>query len=246
MAEIDVKNQSSKQSSESGSQNLQRRGESDVSRTRSREWDPWASSLTPADFFSSNPFTLMRRMSEEMDRAFGHTFGHTSRGGWYPAVEVSEQNGQLEVHAELPGLKPEDVKVEVTDDALIIRGEKKYEREHHLGKAYRSERQYGEFYREIPLPQGVKAEQAKAQFRNGVLEITVPVPEEANRRREIPIHSGETSGTASAGASVSAARAGSQGSEGSSSSTGSTTSSSARERTTAGSGGSSRGGSSSR
>ena len=209
MADIDVKNQSSNQSSESGSQNLQRQGESGMSRGRSRGWDPWGLSLTPADFFSSSPFGLMRRMSEEMDRAFGHAFGQTSGGtgaGWYPAVEVREQNGQLQVHAELPGLKPEDVKVEITDNALIIQGERKYEREHHLGKAYRSERRYGEFYREIALPEGVKADQAKAQFNNGVLEITVPVPEEASRRRQIPINADASSArpTATAAADTAA------------------------------------------
>ena len=202
MADINVKDQSSKQGSESDTQNLQRQGGTGVARGRPGAWDPSGLSLRPADFFSSNPFSLMRRMSEEMDRAFAHAFGYSggSTGGWYPAIDVREQNGQLQVHAELPGLKPEDVKVEVTDDALIIRGERKYEREHQAGKAYRSERHYGEFYREIALPQGVKADQAKAQFNNGVLEITVPIPEEASRRREIPIHSEGTSGSASAAA----------------------------------------------
>lgn len=210
MADIDVKNQSSKQGSETGSQSLQRQGESGVSRGRPGGGDPWGFSLTPADLFSSNPFTLMRRMSEEMDRAFGHGFGQAS-GGWYPPVEVAEQNGQLQVHAELPGVKPEDVKVEITDDALIIRGERKSEHEHHVGKAYRSERHYGEFYREIALPQGVSAEQAKAEFRNGVLEISVPIPQEASRRREIPIQSGEMTSAAASGSSASAAGAGGQG-----------------------------------
>ena len=202
MADINVKDQSSKQGSESDTQSLQRQGGTGVARGRSGAWDPWGFSLRPADFFSSSPFSLMRRMSEEMDRAFAHTFGYPggSSGGWYPAIDVREQNGQLQVHAELPGLKPEDVKVEVTDDALIIHGERKYEREHQAGKAYRSERHYGEFYREIALPQGVKADQAKAQFNNGLLEITVPIPEEASRRREIPIHSEGTSGSASAAA----------------------------------------------
>src|SRR5579863_2235398 len=116
MAEIDVKNQSSSQSSEGKKQELQRQSGGGVS--RSRGWDPF--SLSPAEFYSSNPFAMMRRMSEEMDRTFGQFFCQASGGSggctWYPANEVAENNGQLQVHAELPGLKPEDVKVEVTND----------------------------------------------------------------------------------------------------------------------------------
>jgi HSP20 family protein len=155
-------------------------------------------------------------MSEEMDRTFSHFFGGQSSGrgfgGWSPAIDVEERNGQLEVHAELPGLKPEDVKVEVTNDALVIRGERKYEREHREGQSYRSERRYGEFYRAIPLPEGVNTEEAKAQFRDGVLQITVPVPQQAGKRREIPIQSGQSSasasGSSSSGASAASAGAG--------------------------------------
>jgi HSP20 family protein len=156
-------------------------------------------------------------MSEEMDRNFSHFFGGQSSGHglgtWSPAIDVEERNGQLEVHAELPGLKAEDVKVEVTEDALIIRGERKYEREHKIGQAYRSERRYGEFYRAIPLPEGVDAEKAKAQFRDGVLEVTVPVPQQAGKRREIPIQSGESpaAGSSSAAAASAGASGGTSG-----------------------------------
>jgi HSP20 family protein len=174
--------------------------------SRSGDWDPFGFSLNPREFFS-NPFAVMRRMSEEMDRAFAQFYGQqgagrSSQSGWMPAIDVSEREGQLHVHAELPGIKPEDVKVEVTNDALVIHGERKYEHQHQIGKAYHSERRYGEFYREIPLPEGVNAEQARAQFRDGVLEVTVPVPQQASRRREIPISSGETgrSSAAAAGA----------------------------------------------
>jgi HSP20 family protein len=205
MAEVDVKKSSTQnltdtQSSKTNEQGLQRQEKgTDVS--RSGGWDPFGFSLTPADLFSANPFSLMRRMSEEMDRTFGSFFGQSDRGSgtWFPAIEVAEQNGQLQVHAELPGIKPEDVKVEVTNDSLILRGERKSENEQRSGGTYRSERRYGEFYREIPLPQGVNPEDAKAQFRNGVLEITVPIPERASNRRQIPIQSGESS-TASAAA----------------------------------------------
>ncbi len=201
MANVNVKNQSSDQTSRENAQenttSLLRR-QSDASLSRSRGTDPFGSLLSPAEFSYNNPFTLMRRMSEEMDRTFGQFFGQTSGGAggnWYPAIEVTEHDGQLQVHAELPGIKPEDVKVEITDDVLILSGERKSEHEHRIGQTHRSERRYGEFYRQIALPEGVKADQAKAQFRDGVLEISVPVPQQARNRREIPIETAEATGT---------------------------------------------------
>jgi HSP20 family protein len=233
MADVSVKNQSSnqpsKESSKTENQQLQRQSEGRASQWRG--WDPFGLSRSRGeDFFSSNPFSMMRRMSEEMDRTFGQFFGPAmgARGGtWHPAIEVAEENGQLHVHAELPGLKPEDVKVEITDDSLVIRGERKSEREHRIGSAYRSERSYGEFYREIALPEGVNADQAKAEFRNGVLEITVPVPQQASQRREIPIGTGETTGTTSSAASGQPATPGRKPATGETSGTGSSTTSSA-------------------
>lgn len=151
-------------------------------------WDPLSWS-TPSELFSS-PFSLVRRFSEEMDRTFGRFFSRDDgESFWSPAIEVTENDGQLKVHADLPGLKPEDVRVEVTDDQLIIQGERKYEREEKKKGVYHSERRYGQFYRAIPLPEGANTEQTKAQFENGVLEITMPVPEQENNRREIPIES---------------------------------------------------------
>ena len=103
------------------------------------------------------------------------------------------------VRAELPGLNKDDVKVEVTDDGLIIRGERKQEHEEKGEGFYRSERSYGQFYRLIPLPEDVNTDQVRADFSNGVLEITVPVPERQQRRREISIGAGgEQSQAASA------------------------------------------------
>jgi HSP20 family protein len=155
--------------------------------------------LSPREFFSANPFSLMRRMSEEMDRVFGE-FGwgraqeQGDGGTWTPAVEVSEREGNYVVTAELPGLRPEDVKVEVANDALVIEGERKYEHEESKGGVRRSERRYGRFYRAIPLPEGVNPDQVKANFQNGVLEVKMPIPQQQQNRRQIPIEAGSAKG----------------------------------------------------
>jgi HSP20 family protein len=182
MPEIDVK----KQQGSEGKGTLQKR-ETGMAR---RFWDPFASPLTAPEFFGADPLSWMRRIHDEMDRSFARVFGREGDVGpvmWAPAVEVAEREGKFHVRAELPGLKPEDMKVEITDDSVIIQGERKSEQEETKGGIYRSERRYGQFYREIPLPEGAKAEQAKAQFRDGVLEVTVPAPEQASKRRAIPI-----------------------------------------------------------
>jgi HSP20 family protein len=88
--------------------------------------------------------------------------------------------GKFRLLAELPGLKPEDVKVAVTEDAVTIEGERKYEKEEKREGFYHNERSYGRFYRSVPLPKGADAEKVSAAFNNGVLEETIPVPD-ANR-----------------------------------------------------------------
>jgi HSP20 family protein len=163
-----------------------------------RGYDPFY--MNPREFMA-NPFAMMRRMSDEMDRMleeFGGGRGESGGGLWSPVIEVSEREGNCTVHAELPGLKPEDVKVEVLDDALVIHGERRSENQQNEGGVRRTERQYGQFYRAIPLPEGAEAEQAKARFENGVLEVTVPVTNKGANRRQIPIE-GSTSGSSGRG-----------------------------------------------
>lgn len=140
----------------------------------------------------------MRRMSEEMDRTFGQFFGQSGGRGrqWHPELEITEKNGKFCIQTDLPGLRPDDVKVEITGDRLTISGERKSENENREGGTYRSERRYGQFYREIALPEGVKAEEAKANFHDGVLEITLPIPQQTSNRRQIPIQTGEAAGQA--------------------------------------------------
>ena len=114
---------------------------------------------------------------------------------WTPTVEISEQDGKYRILAELPGLSPDDVRVEVEDDALVLQGERQVEREGTEGGMRRSERQFGFFYRRIPLPEGANPEQAKAQFHDGILEITVPAPDRQTKRRQIQIEADNKSST---------------------------------------------------
>jgi HSP20 family protein len=145
------------------------------------------------DYFNFDPFAMMRRLSEEMDRAFGTTFGLTrghvpnETGVWAPAVEVREHDNQVEISAELPGLNKDDVKVEFTDEGVVIEGEKRREEEKTEGGMHRSERVYGRFYRFIPLHDGADPEKAKAEFKNGVLRVTLPVAANRKQGRRIQI-----------------------------------------------------------
>jgi len=144
------------------------------------------------DLFSFSPLSMMRRLSEEMDRAFGSSFGLSrgfpESGMWTPPVELRERDGNLEITAEMPGMNKDDVKVECTDQGIIIEGEKKREHESNEGGFHRTERSYGHFYRMVPLPEGAQAENAKAEFRDGVLQVKVPIPEGKHKSRQIPIN----------------------------------------------------------
>jgi HSP20 family protein len=167
-----------------GAQGIERRG----------SYFPSLFSLNPRDFFTMSPVGLMRRFADEMDRAFsnfatpaGATWGELT---WAPAVEIRQDDDNLVVSAELPGLTEKDVKVEATPDGLVIEGERKREYSGEEGGYQRSERSYGRFWRLIPLPEDAEVENAKANFENGVLEVTIPAPESQRRRRQIPISAG--------------------------------------------------------
>lgn len=167
---------------------------------------------------SYSPFDMMRRFSEDVDRLFGSFgFGNlgwpfesgyesgrmpASRGTsmtsrtWAPAVDVFTRGDDLVVSADLPGIKPEDVTIETEGNNLILRGESNMERNE---QGY-YERSYGSFYRTIPLPQGVNADNAQAQFNNGVLEITLPgaAKQLQPQRRRIAIQGAQSGQAASA------------------------------------------------
>jgi HSP20 family protein len=134
---------------------------------------------------------MMRRFSEEMDRVFSNAWGRGAErfgwAGWSPAIEVREEDGHLEIAAELPGMTKDDVKVECTGEGLVIEGEKRQEHEETKGGIRRSERSYGHFRRVVPLPEGAEVDKAKADFKDGVLQVHVPIPENKKQRRQIPI-----------------------------------------------------------
>jgi HSP20 family protein len=140
----------------------------------------------------SDPFSAMRR---EMDRLFDEFRG--VRGGLYeagfvPAVNVRQKDGSIEVTAELPGMDEKSVEVTVADNALTIRGEKSEERtEEKDGGLQISERSFGSFIRTIPLPVEVDEDKAAAQFKNGVLTVTLPLAADADRKtKKIAVKSG--------------------------------------------------------
>ena len=136
---------------------------------------------------ASDPFAIFRQMRSDLDRMFDDSSWPAMRWAslparapdgltWSPTIEVFEKNNRLVTKVDLPGLKREDVKVEVTDGYLAISGERKSEAEEKKENFFRCERNYGSFYRAVPLPEGVKLEDVKASFSDGVLEVSVPLP----------------------------------------------------------------------
>ena len=147
-----------------------------------------------------DPFGVMQRFADEMDRMFddfgvGRRWGlnpwrGAASGPWSPQVEVFQKGDQLTVRVDLPGMKREDISIEVSDNAITLQGERRGEHHEEGEGYYRSERSYGSFSRTIPLPDGAIADQAKASFADGVLEITMPAPP-ASKGRRIEISDGK-------------------------------------------------------
>jgi HSP20 family protein len=170
-----------------------------------------------ASAFMANPFAFAEAMSEEMDRLFD-SYGTTGQGGrelqsgsgrgqqrgqqvglqgrrglasWAPPMEVLQRGNQIVVRTELPGMKPDDVHIDVEDGMLTISGERQQSREDREEGYFHTERSYGTFARSIALPDNVDEEQIRARYEHGVLEVTVPIPEQQRQRgRRVQIQSG--------------------------------------------------------
>ena len=140
-----------------------------------------------------SPFRVLQRFADEIDRMFddiGRRWGgmpafreRATADMWAPQIEVFQRENELVIRADLPGMKRDDITVDITEDAVTIQGERRQESEDEREGVYRSERVYGSFYRAIPLPEAAIIEQANATFRDGVLEITMPVPPKSKGRR---------------------------------------------------------------
>ena len=137
------------------------------------------------------PTGELSRLRREMDDLWSRFFGapaETVSTAWMPSIDLSETDGDIQVKAELPGLESDDIDVNISGDLLTIRGEKKEEREAEEKSYHARERYYGAFQRTVRLPSEVKAEDAEARFKNGVLNLKLPKAETA-RSRKIEIKS---------------------------------------------------------
>lgn len=147
---------------------------------------------------------MMQRLSQEMDQLFdefwrgnlGRMSEPTSQGMsglmqgmWSPQIEAFRPGNELVVRADLPGMNKDDIEVEIEEGTLVLKGERRQQDEQNQQGYYRSERSYGSFVRRIPLPEGVEAEQAQATFKDGVLEVTLQIPEQPSSSRKITVNS---------------------------------------------------------
>ena len=129
----------------------------------------------------------IRTFIEDVHRELGTT--DISKSSYVPRVNISEDVVNIYVHAEIPGMAKEAVKVTLTDGVLTLRGEKRQEAKKVDQKFFRIERRYGEFVRQFTLPENVNEDAVSANFTNGVLEIMIPKKEpEKPKEREVPIN----------------------------------------------------------
>ena len=145
----------------------------------------WRRSESPMRRAEEHPFFALHREMNQMFDEFSRSFDLTPFGGgksfgtFSPSIDVREDEKEVIVKAELPGLDEKDVEVTLADDALTIRGEKKDEKEEKGKDYWHRETSYGSFRRVISLPEGINTEKADARFKNGVLTVTLPRLEEA-------------------------------------------------------------------
>jgi HSP20 family protein len=145
------------------------------------------------------PFRDLVSLQERMNRLFDESFRGAHRtgeddwalgGAWAPAVDIYEQDGNIVLKAELPGVESKDVDIRVENNVLTLRGERKFDQEVKRDNFHRVERAYGTFSRSFTLPSVVNTEQIKADFKDGILRVVLPKKDEA-KPRQIAINVGK-------------------------------------------------------
>jgi len=138
------------------------------------------------------PFRDLLAIQDRMNRIFDESFRGMNRqgdddwalgGAWAPLVDIYEREGNIELKAELPGVDSKDVDVRVENNVLTLRGERRIDKEVKRESYHRVERAYGSFSRSFTLPSMVDTERIKAEFKDGVLHLTLPKKEEAKPRQ---------------------------------------------------------------
>jgi HSP20 family protein len=152
----------------------------------------------------SSSFAGMNQLMHEMDRMFEGlwrnplaAFGGRWNGGdvlasqWLPSLEMHEHDGEFIVRADLPGMRKQDVEVEVVGQSLVIQGERRQGCESDDDGWHRSECRYGRFVRSVPLPEHVDPERIRAHFQDGILELRMPARQRREARRRIEVSEGD-------------------------------------------------------
>jgi HSP20 family protein len=135
-----------------------------------------------------SPWQALQQLREQMDGILGSMFTGGA-GEWAPPIDLEERDNEIVLTAELPGLRPEDIDLEIEGDTLTLRGEKKEDHEEREGERFFYERRYGSFVRRITLPQSVDSDQAEAHFEHGLLRVTMP-KRETTRGKRVQIQGG--------------------------------------------------------
>jgi HSP20 family protein len=130
-----------------------------------------------------DPFREMTGMQDQVDRLWRGLLEGRRQESWLPAVDVYDTKEAVVLKAELAGMRPEEIEIEVDDNVLTIKGERRFEEKVDEERYYRVERRFGSFQRSLALPQGVRGDEINAAYDDGVLTVTVPKAEEEKPKK---------------------------------------------------------------
>jgi HSP20 family protein len=136
-----------------------------------------------------DPFRELRSLQDEMNRLFMTNLPRSivqedlATGGWSPSVDIYEGENEIVLEAELPGMSRDDFEVSIENNVITLKGKREFQKNQEGDNYHRVERSYGSFTRSFSLPRSVSAENTKADFKNGVLTVSLPKREEAKSRR---------------------------------------------------------------